>query len=203
MVVQSKSKRKTSRKIGKRRHTGSCGGKKTMSVRQKDSYAGVLPFAIHKGKTVYLIGKEHYQKYWPGSGLWSDFGGDPEDESPLKGAAREFYEETMGFFGTLTEIVSMLKKGKRYSVPGGYMYTIKIKYDPLLPSMFERVHRYFLQCAKLHKYKSGYMAIPSCPDGLFEKTDIKWIEQADLQKAVEKKDKKYRKEFIKSLADII
>lgn len=199
------SKTKVMSKRKRTRIRSSCKTKKrsNRSISKNAIYAGVLPYAVHKGKTYYLIGKEHYQKHWSGSGLWSDFGGDPEEETPLKGAAREFYEETMGFFGTLSEIVSMLKKSKRYSVPGGYTYLVKIKYDALLPGMFERVHRYFLQCAKLHKYKSGYMAIPSCPEGLFEKTDIKWIEQKDLQKAVEKNDKKYRKEFIRSLEDIL
>lgn len=164
-------------------------------------YAGVLPYAVHNGTRYYLIGKEHSQKGWDGSKKWSDFGGDPEDETPLKGAAREFYEETMGFFGTLTEIVELLKKGERIAVPGGYTYLIKIKYDPLLPALFQRVHRYFLQCASMHKYKSGYMSIPSCPSGLFEKTDIKWITETELRRIAvgRPRNSGFRSQFITSL----
>ncbi len=164
-------------------------------------YAGVLPYAIHNGVRYYLIGKEHKERGWSGSEKWSDFGGDPENETPLRGAAREFYEETMGFFGTITDIVALLKKGERQAVPGGYTYLIKLKYDPLLPGMFQRVHRYFLQCASVHKYKRGYMSIPSCPSGLFEKTDIKWISEAELRRIATARTRKvdYRPQFLTSL----
>lgn len=168
-----------------------------------DRYAGVLPYAIHNGNRYYLIGREHIQHGWDGSGKWSDFGGAPEDEGPLMGAAREFYEETMGIFGTLTDVVEMLKKGKRYTVPGGYTYMIKMKYDKNVPILFERIHRYFLQCSKEHKRKKGYMGIPSCPDGLFEKTDVKWVAEAELRQAVKTVDKTYRSQFLRSLAYIL
>ena len=158
---------------------------------------------MRNGVKYYLIGREHEEVGWDGSGKWSDFGGDPEDETPLVGAAREFYEETMGFFGNLSDIVHKLKGNKRISVPGGYTYLYKIKYDPDLPGLFERVHRYFLQCAKMHKYKQGYMGIPSCPDGLFEKTDIKWVSEAELRKAVESEAAVFRPQFLQSLLTVL
>ena len=195
-------KRKSS--ICRIRHVSQKKKKLKVSMSKTDiRYAGVLPYAIHKGTKYYLIGREHLQVGWDGSGKWSDFGGDPEGETPLVGASREFYEETMGFFGNLTDIVKSLKKTKRVSVPGGYTYLMKIKYDPLLPVLFERVHRYFMQCAKMHKYKDGYMGIPSCPNGLFEKTDIKWISESELKKVVKEKANMFRKQFLKSLLVIL
>ena len=178
--------------------------RRSRSVTKHDiRYTGVLPYAIKNGVKYYLIGREHKQTGWDGSGKWSDFGGDPEDEPPLMGAAREFYEETMGFFGNLTDIVKLLKNGKRVSVPGGYTYLYKIKYDADLPGLFERVHRYFMQCAKMHKYKPGYMGIPSCPEGLFEKTDIRWVSEAELKKAVIGKANIFRPQFLRSLLTIL
>lgn len=177
-------------------------GKKSLEKKNID-YAGVLPYAIHNGKKYYLIGKEHRQIGWSGSSKWSDFGGDPEHETPSKGAAREFYEETMGFFGNMSDIVKKLSKEKRISVPGGYTYLMKIDYDKNLPALFERVHRYFLQCSKMHKYKQGYLEIPSCPDGLFEKTDIKWVTENELKNAVKGNSKIFRTQFLLSLSRIL
>lgn len=173
------------------------------STRDDARYAGVLPYALHKGVKYYLVGKEHLQEGWDGSGKWSDFGGDPEDETPLMGAAREFYEETMGFFGNLSETVTSLRRAKRIPVPGGYTYLMKIKYDASLPGLFQRVHRYFMQCAKMHKYKKGYMGIPSCPAGLFEKTDIKWVSEAELRAAVSQRTMTFRTQFLRSLLEIL
>jgi hypothetical protein len=172
-------------------------------TKTNNRYVGVLPYATKNGKRYYLIGKEHKQTGWDGSGKWSDFGGDPEDETPLVGAAREFYEETMGFFGNMTDIVKNLQNSKRVSVPGGYTYLLKIKFDPQLPLLFERVHRYFLQCAKMHRRKVGYMGIPSCPEGLFEKTDILWVSETDLKKAVTTKSDIFRSQFLHSLLTIL
>lgn len=143
-------------------------------------YVGVLPYAHHQGTRYYLLGKEHLETGWDGSGKWSDFGGDPEGEEPYIGAAREFYEETMGFFGNLEELKLLVRNGIRVQVGGGYTFLVEIPFDPNVSILFERVHRYFLQCASMHKQKKGYMFIPSCPSGMYEKTDIRWIKEADL-----------------------
>jgi hypothetical protein len=187
--------RRSSKRKSSRRRTS----KKSSEI----FYTGVIPYAIHNGVKYYLIGKEHTHIGWEGSGKWSDFGGDPENEGPLNGAAREFYEETMGFFGNLTDIRKKLKGEKRVSVPGGYTYLMKIKYDPHIPALFERVHRYFLQCARIHKYKKGNMTIPSCPEGLFEKTDIKWVTESELKHAVRTRSKLFRTKFLRSLEEIL
>lgn len=166
-------------------------------------YVGVLPYAIHNGKTMYLIGKEHAEAGWNGSKKWSDFGGDPDGETSLKGAAREFYEETMGFFGTISELTKRLKTSPVIKTFGSCTYLLELEYDPLIPKIYERVHRYFLQCATRDRHRKGYMSIPSCPEGLFEKTDIRWISETQLRAAMKKRSKQYRPEFIQSLVHIL
>ena len=54
--------------------------------------AGILPVALHRGKLLFLFGKEHV------GGKWSDFGGSPiKNETKFQTAIREGYEETDNF----------------------------------------------------------------------------------------------------------
>lgn len=55
--------------------------------------AGVLPYAQHKGKIYFLLGKERSNR------TWSDFGGaGNKGETPKQTAKREFHEETRNIY---------------------------------------------------------------------------------------------------------
>ena len=65
---------------------------------------GVLPFAIHEGGVLVLLGAEPCKtgpggRFW--RTMWRDFGGCREaaDADSAATAAREFAEETLGLFG--------------------------------------------------------------------------------------------------------
>lgn len=95
--------------------------------------AGILPYTVYNDTIYFLIGKNAYEK------TWSDWGGLCEkviDEmNPLKTAAREFYEETIGSVLSYDEAFSLLNssnyilvntestKGLPYK-----MYIIKVVY---------------------------------------------------------------------------
>lgn len=58
--------------------------------------AGVLPFALHEGRLLFLFHKTFSGRR---AGLLVDFGGGSQDtETPFETAAREFVEETEGLF---------------------------------------------------------------------------------------------------------
>ena len=180
-----------------RRPTGRTGKSRATRTRSrrravKLSYVGVLPYAVDEGKRYYLVGREKHEDGWDGSGKWSDFGGDPEGDSAVNGAAREFHEETMGFFGSERHIRTRLAKSKRFRVPGGYMYLLRITYDPHAPSLFRRIHGYIMQCDTRN-----------CPDGLFEKTSIRWVGENELRDAMNQNENRYRPEFLESLKSVL
>lgn len=130
----------------------------------KRHFVGVMPYALNdQGEMILLLGKE-----WPGhrkfSNLWGVFGGSLEkDDNSLKhGAARECYEESMGFLGTEEEIYKRLGQG--YHTPTSVVYPMNISLDTTLPALYKRVYQYCRRCSLRH-----------CPSGFFEKSDIDWF----------------------------
>lgn len=64
--------------------------------------AGVVILMVHNGKSRLVMGREQYVPGWRGSSKWSDFGGQlSKGETHAAAAAREFYEETLGVFGSV------------------------------------------------------------------------------------------------------
>jgi hypothetical protein len=162
-------------------------------------YAGVLPFAVVGKQIYFLIGKEHYSYKWSGSNKWSDFGGDDDNEPTLPAAAREFYEESLGFFGNFSELKKLLKKSAtKIKVNGGYTFLLEIAYDKNLPKTYKNVYKYI--------HKDAYSDDPN--HGFMEKTLVEWIKKEDLEKMIRNnktsiKDKKFRREFVNSLKIIL
>lgn len=96
-------------------------------------YAGVLPFSFGptSGQLYFLLGQEQFKQDWEGSTTWADFGGGREgNETPKEAAAREFYQESMGFWGSQETILARLDDLKRVEVNNGYMYLMEIPYFP-------------------------------------------------------------------------
>lgn len=131
--------------------------------------AGILPVAIHKDQIYFLFGKDYEKK------SWSDFGGSREKNETLWNTAiREGCEELNGFLGSESELrkrvkdnlISLLETNK----PIYRSYIFKINYNPNLPI-------YFNNNFKLMKKK---LPDQICKDGLFEKSEIKWVALDDL-----------------------
>ena len=139
---------------------------------------GALPVAYNKkNKKVYLLfGKEneYLNKDSPG---WSDFGGgEKPGESALDTALREGCEELNGFFGCEGDIKRLVKDNlvtslnhERYTT-----FLFEIDYDDNLPVYFNNNYKFL----KSHVNN----LVRHSTNGLFEKSDIKWMTFDDLRK---------------------
>ena len=139
---------------------------------------GALPVAYNKkNKKVYLLfGKEneYLNKDSPG---WSDFGGgEKPGESALDTALREGCEELNGFFGCEGDIKRLVKDNlvtslnhERYTT-----FLFEIDYDENLPVYFNNNYKFL----KSHVNN----LVRHSTNGLFEKSDIKWMTFDDLRK---------------------
>lgn len=147
-------------------------------------YAGVIPYAINPKNNKYfvLLGFEaSFRADRPWDKGWSGFGGAPEiGESLLETAAREGYEESMGFLGSINAITKQLEQNlDTFSETTKYgkkvhHYMLKIPYDVALPKHYANVYAYA---------KSGFLAnCPSIPAGYLEKSKIRWFTLAELAK---------------------
>ena len=148
-------------------------------------YVGVLPYAIDdQNQLWFLLGKEHPEEGWNDAERWAHFAGGSEssDKSMLKGSAREAYEESMGFLGSLKEIETKLSENAVVKIPGILVYLMEIPYDSKLPALYKNVYEYCMKASRPHPYKIGYQYIPTAPDGFFEKTEIRWFSEAELKK---------------------
>ena len=117
--------------------------------------AGILPVTWHRGRCLFLVGKDVRDA------CWSDFGGKCERADkgdPLNCATREFYEET---YGVLVDAQSMRRRllpGQnclqlRSQTQNGHpyaMYVAEVAYLPHARSAFHKVLG-FLRSKNLHK----------------------------------------------------
>jgi len=139
---------------------------------------GALPVAYNKrNKKVYLLfGKEneYLNKDSPG---WSDFGGgEKSGESALDTALREGCEELNGFFGCEGDIKRLVKENlvislnhERYTT-----FLFQIDYDENLPIYFNNNYKFL----KNHVND----LVRHSTNGLFEKSNIKWMTFDDMRK---------------------
>ena len=134
--------------------------------------AGVLPVTIMKGTIFFLLGQEKSSRYW------SDFGGSSNTyESVYETAIREGYEELDGFFGTKSDFETIVSNNlieqyftKRYTT---FLFYVKPQLLLPLPYYFNNHHKFITSEVNFVKKEH---------DGLFEKTNIKLFNKADLLK---------------------
>ncbi len=130
-------------------------------------YAGILPYAVHRGDLWLLLGKERAFPDFSGSNLWAPFGGGVERGESLEEAAlREGYEETMGIFGTPAQLRAKVDPTP-WRHRGGMTLLLRVRYDRHLPAYFRRFYRYTTHCRK------------DC-EGWYEKTAVKWVRLEDV-----------------------
>lgn len=162
-------------------------------------YVGVLPFAFYKNKLYLGLGQEKIRKGWKGSGLWSDFGGGLESsESRKQGAAREFFEESMGLFvGGPEEAYNKLSEKLSISGKGYTIYLLEVKFNSEASKLFRNFYKYMLNFGKsdvrVCELRVRGDQINLRKPGYFEKTRFEWftIEQVDSLKI-------FRPEFSKT-----
>lgn len=148
-----------------------------MASMKKFKYAGVIPYALTDQGYMFLLGREKYVSGWSGSNKWSEFGGklDPRDENVYATAAREAYEESMGFLGTREELYARLYDAPGHAVNSGFSIPLEIEYNPELAQLFKRVFEYF-------------SFIRSPPEGRMEKTEIRWFSVQEIKTMTEPRD---------------
>lgn len=140
-------------------------------------FVSILPYTIFHGKTYFLLGQERYLE-------WSDFGGTLEaNETIYEGAAREAYEESMGFLGTYSELLGEIQGKPYFTFPNGFTFLIYRKYEPQTLQLFERFY--------------GYVQELEAPEGYLEKISLGWF---DSQEILNRSD--IRKDFYQSFEKI-
>jgi 8-oxo-dGTP pyrophosphatase MutT (NUDIX family) len=136
--------------------------------------AGVLPYAVVRGKPLFLFGKEQSSNDTPG---WADFGGGAEGkETDRTVALREWFEETSGVFGSFAEYRTLIDRGLvRTFTNRSNQYTVflvRVPYDPSLASHYNRISDFFERSALDTRATKG----------LFEKARMEWFSVADMRR---------------------
>jgi hypothetical protein len=136
--------------------------------------AGILPVTLYKGGLFLLVGQEKYNH------LWSDFGGKSnKGEKVIKTAIREGGEELNGLLGINDELENKVLSNIILSISydhNNYKYTtlvFKTYFDPQLPIYFDNINKF----AETHLQDK----INNNHNGLFEKSEIKWIKISTLK----------------------
>ena len=166
--------------------------------------SSVLPVTIHKGKLLFLFGKENPKEN--SAKGFSDFGGGVEEgESVYETALREGGEELTGFLGDTKDIKKLIKRnGGPFKISHNdyHVHLFYIPYDPNLALYFNFNHRFLwdrMNKNVLNKTK------------LFEKIEIEWFDvhaihhrlkefrlfYQDIVKVILKQEKKILK-FVRS-----
>jgi hypothetical protein len=155
---------------------------------------GALPVAYNKrNKKVYLLfGKEneYLNKDSPG---WSDFGGgEKTGESALDTALREGCEELNGFFGCEGDIKRLVKDNLVISLNHDRYTTFlfQIDYDENLPIYFNNNYKFL----KNHVND----LVRHSTNGLFEKSNIKWMTFDDMRK-----ERNMFRSYYRNVVDVI
>jgi hypothetical protein len=163
-----------------------------------------------KNKWHLLIGLDEYSKDNEIIKRWGSFGGKKEEGETLNECLiREFYEETMGIFGSINKYQKIIKNNKlseekvKYGNWEGLEVICEIDYDSKIADTYNNIYN-FLKKNIFIKNKSNskpLYTIKSAPIGLFEKIELKWIDLTSFDpnnfeytNKILKKDIKYIKD---------
>lgn len=164
--------------------------------------ASILPVTVCDGELYFLFGKENEME--DSAKGFSDFGGRVEgSESIMETALREGSEELCGFLGDSKQIGSLIKKnGGTYKITYGqenkayHVHIFFMENDENLPRYFTNQHKFLwnrMDKTMLNNSK------------LFEKQEIKWFCEGELNKSMKQFRPFYReivKMFISDLPNI-
>lgn len=176
---------------------------------QQYKYTGVLVYAYDENNLMhFLLGREAIIPDWPASGKFSDFGGNPSDETEdkLNAAIRECFEETMGILGCEETLREKITLSPSITIDNSIIiYLLHVDYDHNLPVYYNRIYNYLTKCATYHPKIKDFKYIPSCPEGYYEKIELKWVSINEIRQTLESNDKDspYRASFLKSINIIL
>jgi hypothetical protein len=130
--------------------------------------SSVLPVTIHRGKLLFLFGKEN--EFEDSAKGFSDFGGGVEKGENIKETAlREGGEELTGFLGDNLRLKDHINKNggtMKLSVNDYHVHIFYLEYDPKLPNYYNWNHQF------LWKRMNKKMLSKT---RLFEKIEIQWF----------------------------
>jgi hypothetical protein len=164
--------------------------------------ASILPVTVCDGELYFLFGKENEME--DSAKGFSDFGGRVEgSEKIMETALREGSEELCGFLGDSKQIGALIKKnGGTYKITYGqenkayHVHIFFMENDENLPKYFTNQHKFLwnrMDKTMLNNSK------------LFEKQEIKWFCEGELNKSMNQFRPFYReivKMFISDLPNI-
>lgn len=143
--------------------------------------AGVLPYTYHPEtkQLLFMLGQEDKSPGWVDSEKWSDFVGAPNkgENSHEEIAAREWWEETMGIYGTKVDYLALIRtRGiKVMPTPDVAIYLVQIPYSPEVVATYNNIYTHLTKCKVDHPIWPGAKHFPACPDGYAEKTHLGWF----------------------------
>ena len=159
-----------------------------------------------------LIGLDEYSKDNNIVRKWGSFGGKKEDnETVNESLIREFYEESMGIFGSLSDYEILIKKNKisernvNYGKWKGLEVICKVNYDESIVDKYNNIYNFLKKniFVKNTANSKPLYTIESSPIGLFEKVELKWIaldnhdiSKLDYSDKILKNDIKYIKSIL-------
>ena len=151
--------------------------------------ASILPVAVCNGELYFLFGKENEME--DSAKGFSDFGGRVEgSETIMQTALREGSEEFCGFLGTPKQISQLIKKnGGTYVVKYGeenqayHVHIFFMNYDEILPQYFTNQHKFLWNRMDKNMLNDSK---------LFEKQEIKWFCEGELNKTMSQFRQFYR-----------
>ena len=178
-----------------------------LPLAEKDwrKYIGVLPYSWDaKSRTMwFLLGQEHVRENWPASATWSCFGGSQEretiddvvyGETHLTAAAREFDEETQGFFGCQGEIEKKLSTCRFVHMLDNavteYFLPLNWEEERNVARFYNNNQKHLAKCSKMSDEKNNgngkgnIVMHPNRPKGSFEKMKIGWVKYDTLLTAI-------------------
>ena len=107
--------------------------------------AGILPFYLNpENDTLYYLIARESHTHPSHAGLYSDFGGAKDDgETNLETAAREGYEESMGFFGKYEQIKKNISHKPECMKLVTKSYTTYLFYMDYCPNIIKYMNYHF------------------------------------------------------------
>ena len=153
--------------------------------------SSVLPVTIHKGKLLFLFGKEcEMEKTAKG---FSDFGGGVEPgENIYESALREGAEELTGFLGNSEDIRKHIDThGGVYKINNIHIFFLPYNAD--LPKYYNISHQFLYD-----KMDNNYLSKTK----LFEKSEIKWFSIDETKKRISEFRPFYQKMVTRILSEV-
>ena len=159
-----------------------------------------------------LIGLDEYSKDDNIIRKWGSFGGKKEENETInESLVREFYEESMGIFGSLSDYEILIKKNKisernvNYGKWNGLEVICKINYDDSIAVKYNNIYNFLKKniFVKNTANSKPLYTIKSSPIGLFEKVELKWISLDNFDISKLKHSNQILKNDIKYIKNIL